>query len=62
MAERSIATDCKSVALTGYLGSNPGPSTNLETLLRYEETKKQNVDNDDVQKLLKFLGINAHLI
>ena len=27
MAEWSIATDCKSVALTGYLGSNPGLST-----------------------------------
>jgi hypothetical protein len=30
MAEWSIATDCKSVALTGYLGSNPGPSTMVE--------------------------------
>ena len=27
MAERAIAADCKSVALTGYPGSNPGLST-----------------------------------
>ena len=27
MAEWSIATDCKSVALTGYEGSNPSLST-----------------------------------
>lgn len=27
MAEWSNATVCKTVALTGYLGSNPGPST-----------------------------------
>ena len=33
MAEWSIATDCKSVALTGYLGSNPGLSTSILRLL-----------------------------
>ncbi len=33
MAERSIATDCKSVALTGYPGSNPGPDTMKAFLL-----------------------------
>ena len=27
MAERSNVSDCKSDALTGYLGSNPSPST-----------------------------------
>ena len=27
MPERLIGTDCKSVALTGYAGSNPAPST-----------------------------------
>ncbi len=27
MAEWTIATDCKSVALTGCPGSNPGPDT-----------------------------------
>ncbi len=27
MAEWSIATDCKSVALAGSPGSNPGPDT-----------------------------------
>jgi hypothetical protein len=32
MAEWSIATDCKSVALTGYLGSNPGLSTSIASM------------------------------
>ena len=27
MAEWTIATVCKTVALTGYPGSNPGPDT-----------------------------------
>ena len=37
MAEWSIATDCKSVALTGYPGSNPGLST-------YEKNNYRKID------------------
>lgn len=35
MAERSIATDCKSVARLGYVGSNPTRSTLLAKLLNH---------------------------
>ena len=39
MPERSIGIVCKTIALTGYPGSNPGPDTNVESpaLLRMRD-------------------------